>query len=245
AVPFSIASRMVKGQSHWRMVAHAIMRAIVLVLLGVFLRSMSKQQTNWTFEDTLSQIGFGYVPLFLLGFTKQRWRWAALAVILVGYWTAFALYPLPPSDFDYAKYGLADWPYWYQGLAAHWNKNTNLAWAFDTWFLNLFPRPSPFTHNSGGYATLSFIPTLGTMILGLIAGGWLRREGSPWAKVGWFVLTGAALLGLGLAAHETQVCPCVKRIWTPSWTLYSGGWCFFLLGGFYAVIDGMHVSSWS
>jgi chromate transporter len=42
--------------------------ATVLVLLGVFLRSMSRQQTNWTFEDTLSQIGFGYVPLFLLGF---------------------------------------------------------------------------------------------------------------------------------------------------------------------------------
>ena len=30
--------------------------------------------------------------------------------------------------------------------------------------------------NGGGYATLSFIPTLGTMILGLIAGGVLRSE---------------------------------------------------------------------
>ncbi len=30
----------------------------------------------------------------------------------------------------------------------------------------------------------------------------------------------------------------MKRIWTPSWVLYSGGWCFLLLAGFYAVIDG-------
>ena len=29
----------------------------------------------------------------------------------------------------------------------------------------------------------------------------------------------------------------VKRIWTPSWTLFSGGWCFLLLAGFYALID--------
>jgi heparan-alpha-glucosaminide N-acetyltransferase len=263
SLPFSLASRRAKGQSGGMMFFHAVWRAIVLVLLGVFLRSMGRQQTNWTFEDTLSQIGFGYVPLFLLGFTKQRWQWAALVAILVGYWAAFALYPLPPSDFDYQKVGVpADWPYHYSGLAAHWNKNSNLAWAFDTWFLNLFPRPKPFEFNSGGYATLSFIPTLGTMILGLIAGGWLKRDASPWHKLGWLVLTGALLLALGLAAHgavqipgikswesisltPNSLCPCVKRIWTPSWTLYSGGWCFLLLAAFYAVIDAGGLAAWS
>ena len=29
----------------------------------------------------------------------------------------------------------------------------------------------------------------------------------------------------------------VKRIWTPSWVLFSGGWCFLLLAGFYALVD--------
>jgi len=29
----------------------------------------------------------------------------------------------------------------------------------------------------------------------------------------------------------------VKRIWTPGWTLFSGGWCFLLLAAFYAVVD--------
>jgi len=245
AVPFSIASRIAQGQSRFRMLAHAAFRAIVLVLLGVFLRSMYKKETYWTFEDTLSQIGLGYVPLFLFGFTKQRWQWAVLVVILVGYWAAFALYPIP-ADFDYQKYGVpANWQFHYTGLAEHWNKNSNVAWAFDRWFLNLFPRPQEFLYNSGGYATLSFIPTLGTMILGLIAGGWLKMAGSPWKKVVWFILTGAVLLGAGLAAHEYGLCPCVKRIWTPSWTLYSGGWCFFVLSGFYAVIDAGGLVAWS
>src|SRR5947207_4573850 len=245
ALPFSLASRAVKGQSRLMMIMHAVLRAVILVLLGVFLRSMGKSQTNWTFEDTLSQIGFGYVPLFLLGFTKQRWQWAALAVILVGYWTAFVLYPLPPSDFNYAKYGLADWPYWYQGLAAHWDKNTNLAWAFDSWFLNLFPREHYFKYNGGGYATLSFIPTLATMILGLIAGEVLRRDCSQWAKVRWFAIAGVGGLAAGILFGAVGICPVVKRIWTPSWVLFSGGWCFLLLAAFYTVIDLAQKKSWA
>ena len=33
------------------------------------------------------------------------------------------------------------------------------------------------------------------------------------------------------------ICPVVKRIWTPSWTLFSGGWCWLLLAAFYVVAD--------
>ena len=41
------------------------------------------------------------------------------------------------------------------------------------------------------------------------------------------------------------ICPVVKRIWTPSWTLYSGGWCFLLLAGFYVIIDIIGFKSWA
>src|SRR5262249_38260807 len=56
ALPFSIASRRAKGQSLLRMFLHAIWRGLLLVALGVFLRSLGQPQTRWTFEDTLSQI---------------------------------------------------------------------------------------------------------------------------------------------------------------------------------------------
>ncbi len=238
ALPYSIASRLAKGQSTPTMYLHAAWRVVVLVLLGVFLRSVGRDQTNWTFEDTLSQIGLGYLFLFALGFRSMRTIVISLVLILVGYWAAFVLYPLPPPDFDYRSVGVpADWPYHATGIAAHFNKNSNLAWAFDTWFLNLFPREQPFTRNGGGYSTLSFIPTLGTMILGLIAGRWLRSDRPPGEVLRRLLIAGVAGVALGTALHYAGIVPAVKRIWTPGWTILSGGFCFLILAGFYYVID--------
>ena len=246
ALPFSLASRAARGQSRPRMVLHAAWRALVLILLGVFLRSMGVHQTYWTFEDTLSQIGLGYVALFLLGFRPAREQWIALGVILAGYWAAFALYPLPGPDFDYGKVGVAsNWPHLMTGFAAHWNKNSNPAWAFDTWFLNLFPREKVFVCNRGGYATLSFIPTLATMILGLIVGRVLRSERTPWAKVTWLAAAGGIGLAAGAMLGWLGICPVVKRIWTPSWVLFSGGWCCLLLAVFYLLIDRWSRRRWA
>jgi heparan-alpha-glucosaminide N-acetyltransferase len=245
AVPYSIASRLAKGGTFWKMFGHALWRSLLLVALGVFLRSANSTQTNFTFEDTLSQIGFGYPFLFLLGFRPPKWQWIALAVILVGYWLAWGFYPVPGPDFDYQAAGVpADWQHHYTGFAAHWNKNSNLGSAFDQWFLNLFPRPQPFVFNRGGYLTLSFIPTLGTMILGLIAGGWLRIS-APKIPMKKFLLAGVAGIALGALLHATGICPVVKRIWTPSWTLFSGGLCFLFLAAFCWIIEVKNYRKWA
>jgi len=246
ALPFSLAARMAKGQSQSQMAVHAFTRAFILICLGIFLRSVNRPMTYFTFEDTLTQIGLGYGFLFLLGMRSIRAQWIALGVILVGYWLAFALYHLPAPDFDTTTVGVAkDWPHWMSGFAAHWNKNTNLAWRFDLWFLNLFPREKPFAFNGGGYATLSFIPTLGTMILGLIAGNVFRSKREPLSKVKWFVIAGVVGLVSGWLIGRLGICPVVKRIWTPSWVLFSGGWCFLLMAGFYALIDVKGFKRWA
>ena len=218
ALPYSIAARIAKGGAFRGMFLHALWRSLLLVALGVFLRSTHAPQTYYTFEDTLSQIGLGYPILFLLAYRPPRWQWAALGVLLFGYWLAWALYPAQPPGF-------------FAGLAAHWNKGNNFGNAFDVWFLNLFPTVKPYVANSGGYLTLSFIPTLGTMILGLAAGRWLRAS-APTAPMRRLLAAGAIGVAAGLLLHFTGICPVVKRIWTPSWTLFSGGLCFLFLAGF-------------
>jgi heparan-alpha-glucosaminide N-acetyltransferase len=245
ALPYSIMSRLAKGATFPKMFAHALWRSLVLVALGIFLRSMHSTQTYFTFEDTLTQIGLGYPFLFLLGFRPPRWQWIALAGILFGYWLAWALYPVPGPGFDYQSVGVpADWSHFYSGFMAHWNKNANLGNAFDQWFLNLFPRTKPFVANGGGYLTLSFIPTLGTMILGLAAGRWLIAD-SPRVPIKKFVIAGAIGIAAGLLLHFAGVCPIVKRIWTPSWTLFSGGLCFLFLAAFGWIIDVRGYKKWA
>jgi heparan-alpha-glucosaminide N-acetyltransferase len=226
ALAYSIAARLRRGQPFPKMLAHTIWRSLILIALGIFLRSTHSSQTYFTFEDTLTQIGLGYTFLFLLGFRSERFQWAALGLILCGYWLAWALYPVPNPGHG--------WPF--SGFAAHWNKNSNLGTAIDQWFLNLFPRELPFVANGGGYLTSSFIPTLGTMLLGLIAGQWLKAAAPaiPFRKM---LFAGGLCLVAGGLFHVTGICPIVKRIWTPSWTLFSGGICFFALAAFSWIVD--------
>jgi heparan-alpha-glucosaminide N-acetyltransferase len=246
ALPFSIASRRRRRQSTTRLSVHAFYRALVLVLLGIFLRSMGHRQTNFTFEDTLTQIGLGYGFLFLIGLKPKRDQWIALAVILFATWIAFAAYPLPDENVDYESVGVPnDWEYLATGFEAHWNKDSNIAADFDRWFLNLFPRQSPYQYNGGGYQTLSFVPTLATMILGLIAGGFLRSERPTVQVLGILAAVGIVCLALGYGLDKLGVCPLVKPMWTPTFVLASGGWCFLVMGLFYWIIDAMQFRKWA
>jgi predicted acyltransferase len=217
------------------------------MFLGIFLRSMNQTQTNWTFMDTLTQIGMGYVILFLIGYSRsQLLMWLAFVVIVVGYWAAFALYPLPPDDFNYEAVNVkSNAPGRFDGFMSHWNKNANLAADFDAWFLNQLPRKTEFTHERSGYTTLNFIPTLATMILGLIAGVWLKSDWSQLTKTAAFLIAGGVGLALGEASEYYEICPVVKIIWTPAWVLYSGGWTFLMLAAFYVVIDIIGFWQWA
>lgn len=233
AMPYSIASRRARGDSESKIVAHVLYRAVFLVLLSIFLQSNHRRQTDFHFTNVLAQIGLGYALLYLLLGRGLGVQLTALAGILIGYGLLFLVWPLPRS--------YTNDPF---GWFAHWDKHANIAGAFDVWLLNLFPRSKPFVFNEGGYQTLNFVPSLGTMLLGLMAGELLRTPKSQWKKLGWLLLAGAICLPLGFLAGE-YVCPIVKRIWTPSWVLYSAGWTFFMLAGFFWIIDIVGWRRWA
>ena len=81
-----------------------------------------------------------------------------------------------------------------------------------------------------------------TVMLGAVAGQIIRldRNGATPRTALRLLLTGAALVVAGWLWGLDM--PVVKRIWTSSMTLLSGGYCFFLMAAFYYVIDvrGIH-----
>jgi predicted acyltransferase len=246
AIPYSYASRKAKGESDAKILFHVAIRSALLVLLGIFLSSTSQGEPGHILVNVLSQIGLGYFFVYLLRGRGLIVELAATAVILFGYWLLFVLWPLPPAGFDYSTVGLDNTWQHMTGFFAHWEKNTNAAAAIDVWLLNLLPayHAKAFAFNPGGYQTLNFVPSMATMIFGLMAGELLRGPKTAAAKLGWLVVAGAACLVLGLVAGVT-VCPIVKRIWTPSFAVYSAGWVLWMLAAFYAVCDLKGWKSWA
>jgi predicted acyltransferase len=75
------------------------------------------------------------------------------------------------------------------------------------------------------------------MILGLLAGNVLKSDTIPSKKLKTFLILGISSLVLGLILNWLEICPNVKRIWTPTWVIFSGGWCFLFLAFFYWIVD--------
>lgn len=258
AVPFSIASRLARGQSWGRIWAHAIWRSILLILLAVLFITNARQQphTDWSFANVLAQIGFGY--WFLLVVAGRGWRVQVLSIaaILIAYWLAFASHPLPPAGFDASVIGVKpDFPM-FSGFAAHWNHGHNFAEEFDRFFLNLFPSPNgqPFRYDPFGYSTLNFIPSLCTMIMGVMAGELLRTSRAAAQKLRAMLIAGISLIAAGILLDPNllpgvngvfTICPAVKVIYTPTFVLYSTGWCFLLLSAFYWTIEMRGLRNWA
>ena len=239
ALHFSLAKRSKSGQPWSTIATHSLARGFFLVLLGMVLQYV-RWGASWSFEDTLTQIGLAYFVAFFVAHGSRRTWWLAFAGILVIHWIAFAAYPIPGPGFRYDEVGVS--PAWLEqngvsGFAAHWQKNSNLGWAIDTWFLNLFPRATPFTHSPLGLTTVNFFPTSATMILGVIGAEWMRNEWRQPRRLVILSLAGVVGIAAGVLLGLAGVCPVVKAIWTPSWVLFSGGWCFLLLVMWYVVAD--------
>lgn len=236
AMAYSYARRGSDGDGFFKMLGHAVVRAVVLVLLAVLLASNGKAETQWSFTNVLGQIGLGYVFLFLLWRCGWETQVAAVVVILVGYWIWFFLHPLPAAAFNAGPDDRVGAAGALQGFAAHWSAHTNAAADFDRWFLNLFPHKREFRISEGGYQTLNFIPSLATMLIGLVTGRFLHRSTDTRQTCARLVVAGAVLLLTGFIAG-ILVCPIVKRIWTPSWVLFSSGWVFLMLALFYWLVE--------
>ena len=246
AMAYSYPKRTVQGHPPKRLLIHALIRSFALVAIGVFLASNGAPRTDFNFTNVLAQIGLGYPFLFLLWNRPWVIKLGVAAAILIGYWGLFVVYPAPEPDADLSAYGIEENWDRLEGFEAHWEKNTNAAARFDRWFLNLFPREKEFVFNTGGYQTLNFIPSLATMIFGLLAGGWIRSSYGPSSKFAGLALAGLVLLAVGYLLASQGVCPLVKRIWTPSWAIYSAGWATLMLSAFYLVFDviGFRALAW-
>ncbi|GAA3917571.1 acyltransferase family protein [Hymenobacter algoricola] len=91
---------------------------------------------------------------------------------------------------------------------------------------------------------LGTVPAVGTGLLGLLAGQWLRRaEFDAGKKVGGLLLAGGVAAGLGLLWN--QWFPLNKSLWTSSYVLYTGGLAAAGLAALYWLCDVRGYRRWA
>ena len=245
AMPYSCASRARRGQSRWQLTRHAFSRAIMLVLIGVYLQTRnSGLETNRLFTNVLAQIGLGYFFVFLLLGRSVRTHVAVGVSVLVAYtlWLLSfnAVDPLPSAALDSIQSLRVP-----EFVAEKIALTENAASSADVKLLNvLVGGDTPIEAHRAGYTTLNFVPSAVTMLIGVLVGTLLRSDKSEKQKMKCMLVGGAAMLGVAVIASYT-VCPVVKKIWTPSWVLFSGAYVVWLQAFLYWLVDVKGYRRWT
>ena len=227
AVPFSISNRLQRGQSRRRVYLHIFKRTAVLYLLGVMLGS-GGLHFNWPEMDWVGVLQRIAVCYFFAAILVMLTKWPAQAivagVILLLYWAALALIPVPGHG------------------AGVITPEGCLPAYIDQQLL-----PGKIHEDFYGYGDSNgILPTMAsisTVLLGVLTSHWLRSNRSDRQKV-----TGLALAGLiSLSAGYVwgQVFPIIRLLWTSSMVLFAAGLSLLLLALFYWLIDVRGYKKWA
>ena len=230
-LPFSISRRAERGQKRGRLYLHIVKRMVVLILLGFIMNGLLRfDWPNMRFAGVLQMIGLSYffAAIIMLN-TSVRMQTIITAGLLLGYWAALALIGAQMTRNGIVVcFGAGD--YTIQG---------NLVSFLDQMFLPGTRYYGP-TDGAGPFLTIA---GTANVLLGVLAGHWLRSSLSQKRKVVGLVAAGLACLVIG--SLWGQVFPIIKKIWISSFVLFTGGWSLLLLALFYWVIDVKGYKKWA
>lgn len=212
---FSFRKRMAENSSHKAIWIHTIKRVIILWVLGMIVQgkllTYDINQIQF-YSNTLQAIASGYlVATILTLYLPVKYQIASTAILMLAFWASLALIPVNgTTDGAYTQYG-------------------NVAYHFDRLILGQF-------HDGQDYTwILSSLNFGATTMLGVFSGYMLQSEKPAFIKFRNLVIYGILLIAGGLLMNQWH--PVIKKIWTSSFVLYSGGICVLMLALFYLVID--------
>jgi predicted acyltransferase len=221
AVPFALARR---RDTPDHIPTHIIRRALLLFALGLVLNAIeTPKPIDWAafrIPGVLQRIAIVYAFVaWLTDRTSTRVQVAIASTLLLAFWAAMALVPVPAVG------------------AGILTPEGNLASFIDRRLLgrHMF---QPLSDPEG---LLSTAPAIATAMCGVFAGAWLKRQDSR--STLWLFLVGAVATTIGLLWG--RVFPINKNLWTSSFALFSAGLAAQTLAVCHWIVDVRRWRAWS
>jgi len=218
SVVFAFEARLARGAAKAQLARHTVIRAAVLILFGIIVNSFPFfQLDHMRFYGVLQRIAVCYlvVGLFYLYDSRAWTKVVALVVALVGYWVLLRWVPVPGLGLPGRDIPFTD-------------MNRNLVSWIDQhlfpYHLYLYP-PDHNVRDPEGL--LSDLPAIGTALMGMLTGIWLRSQRAVSTKTQGLLAGCATSLAIGYT--WSLEFPLNKNMWTSSFVLVAGGYSLAVL----------------
>lgn len=220
-IVFSFEARLGRGASKSSLLVHTFRRACILFALGLIVNAFPHfPLATWRIYGVLQRIAICFLIASVLYLLDRRpaSKIVILVVALLGYWVLLRWVPVPGFGMPGRDIPLFD-------------PTRNLGAYIDR---HIFPgRLYRGVRDPEGL--LSTIPALGTTLLGMLTGMWLRSKHSAAKKARGMLAAG--ILGIFLGLFWGQWFPINKNLWTSSYVLFAAGVALFAFAICYWAID--------
>ncbi|RYU94766.1 acyltransferase family protein [Emticicia agri] len=225
STPYSVGRDMEKGTDRSKLLMRIMKRGLILVVLGIIYNNglHIKPLSEVRFPSVLGRIGIAYMFASIIYlYASQRFQYIWFAGVLIGYWLLLKFTSAP---------GFPVGDLTMEGNFASWLDRTILP-----------GRLHREIHDPEGL--VSAIPAIGTGLLGIFAGNFLKNNPMDKArKAPSLALAGVVCLIVG--GFWDLFFPINKNLWTSSFVLYVGGCSLLLLAIFYYIIDVLGFRRWA
>ncbi|MGI8546091.1 MAG: acyltransferase family protein [Gemmatimonadaceae bacterium] len=229
----SLTARRSRGATDREIMLNVIRRGAIIVLLGWLMAGFPyyplTRITEIRLPGVLPRIGVAYIlgALVTMRATLKQ-QIIILAVILYGYWILQTLVPVPGQH----EIG---------ALLLNRPDATLSAW-LDRTLLGGHLWINSKTWDPEGL--LSTIPSVGTVILGVITGRWLTRSDLPIAeRLNGMFVAGAIGMVVGLMWNWSFAIN--KSLWTSSYVMFTGGMGCVALAACVWIVDVHNIRWWT
>jgi len=240
SMTLSFASRIARGLTRRALAIHVVRRSALIFAIGLFLNGFPGFDfSTIRIMGVLQRIALCYLVaglLYLMTFQREpaadrparvranlRVTSAVAIALLVGYWALMTFVPVP-------GYG-----------AGRLGKQDNLGAYVDRTLMGGHLWSESVTWDPEGF--LSTLPAIASLLIGILAGEWLRSDRRAGRKALGLAAAGFALLAAGRLLHPYF--PINKNLWTSSFVLFTGGFAMLALAACYWIVDVRAWRGWT